>query len=592
MFPEPQFKLMERLQIARKFRAYMTQIKQGLHESWGFSSPSVQVNNFLADKPQAENSDGRSNIVDAHFTPVLGCSLRKRKSSTTKNDGGSSDSGMTEEEDGDSHKSDKSFEIDDDDMTLRISSDSEGERTPCKKLKLSTPTVDFSSTDAPLVNKNVLGKKRKILVEATAAVDELNLENFFNSEGQSQCSAVLSGYKRVGYLERKDRFLIARSLAEWLVNRIENPSQELYFKLRNKIIKLFPREKAKVWYLSPGSEGPQQKNAKGILQNAVKNLKTFLRGKGKIPSKPRKSKKSLPVIIPSVDYSNDEQAATEWLRRNFEPLTEVRRNWRVCARPRLQELVEFKKFKPHEYISKWDEILKLPNSHELITDDFEVLPSIIEAYAPLKDKGNSLMINWNPFCVKLIFLIESGITSLSKKEIRDFQKRLKNASDQNSKDYVILQILPFICKQQGRVKVGRKTLKPSAEESKDAFLQHIRDSSDLDVTIKSRHERASKFGAPVQPYIVVLGEHEDTCRAAYVIVDRVPWKVGGPLAAVDLCFKTCFGLNCHFPPEAMHLWLFVQHYLYNAEIYEDPVIESVISLIDHLNNVVEDDAAS
>ncbi|KAE8741827.1 hypothetical protein FOCC_FOCC012636 [Frankliniella occidentalis] len=52
MFPEPQFKLMERLQIGRKFGAYMTQSKQGLHESWGFSSPSVQGNNFPADRPQ------------------------------------------------------------------------------------------------------------------------------------------------------------------------------------------------------------------------------------------------------------------------------------------------------------------------------------------------------------------------------------------------------------------------------------------------------------------------------------------------------------------------------------------------------------
>ena len=41
------------------------------------------------------------------------------------------------------------------------------------------------------------------------------------------------------------------------------------------------------------------------------------------------------------------------------------------------------------------------------------------------------------------------------------------------KDYIVLQILPMLCKQKGRVKLGNKNVKPSVEESKESFILFV-----------------------------------------------------------------------------------------------------------------------
>lgn len=56
----------------------------------------------------------------------------------------------------------------------------------------------------------------------------------------------------------------------------------------------------------------------------------------------------------------EETAAINWLKRNLEPEEELRKNWRLCSRPRLKELLVNKVFTPVKYIETWNDVLKLP----------------------------------------------------------------------------------------------------------------------------------------------------------------------------------------------------------------------------------------
>jgi len=108
--------------------------------------------------------------------------------------------------------------------------------------------------------------------------------------------------------------------------------------------------------------------------------------------------------------------------------------------------------------------------------------------------------------------------------------------------------------------------------------------------LKDRYDRHHALGAPVQPYVLVQGENKGVARSAYVILNGVPWKASSVLNAVDICFKTCYVLNCGFPPEAMHLWLLVQRHLYKFEYVGDRVIDTVTDFIRKVESCVVDAA--
>jgi len=79
--------------------------------------------------------------------------------------------------------------------------------------------------------------------------------------------------------------------------------------------------------------------------------------------------------------------------------------------------------------------------------------------------------------------------------------------------------------------------------------------------MKRRNEYCASISATVQPYIIVVGNMENSITAAYVCINNNLWKVGSVLQAVDVCFKSFFALDAEYQVEAYHLWLFIQRAL-------------------------------
>ena len=133
-------------------------------------------------------------------------------------------------------------------------------------------------------------------------------------------------------------------------------------------------------------------------------------------------------------------------------------------------------------------------------DDYEKLADINKKYECLKDTRDNLLGEWPLFRSRISNLLTAKSCGLEEKERQEWVTLLAEAKTESilntwntvrdpnvvislfliglisfpdDKDYIILQVLPYICKQRGRVKVGRVTLKPSAQESKDAFILHV-----------------------------------------------------------------------------------------------------------------------
>lgn len=104
--------------------------------------------------------------------------------------------------------------------------------------------------------------------------------------------------------------------------------------------------------------------------------------------------------------------------------------------------------------------------------------------------------------------------------------------------------------------------------------------------MKRQNEYYASISATVQPYIIVVGNVEDSITAVYVCVNNNLWKLGSILQAVDVCFKSFFVFNAEYQVQAYHLWLFIQRALYDIYLVGERSVTNVTTLIDRLNQII------
>ncbi|KYN17770.1 hypothetical protein ALC57_09940 [Trachymyrmex cornetzi] len=93
------------------------------------------------------------------------------------------------------------------------------------------------------------------------------------------------------------------------------------------------------------------------------------------------------------------------------------------------------------------------------------------------------------------------------------------------------------------------------------------------------------MSATVQPYIIIIGNVENSITAAYVCINSTLWKVGSVLQAVDICFKSFFTFDVEYQIEAYHIWLFIQRALYDVYLVGERSVTIVTTLISRLNQI-------
>jgi len=104
--------------------------------------------------------------------------------------------------------------------------------------------------------------------------------------------------------------------------------------------------------------------------------------------------------------------------------------------------------------------------------------------------------------------------------------------------------------------------------------------------MKRRNEYSVFISVTVQPYVIVVGNVENSITAAYVCINNNLWKVGSVLQADDVCFKSFFALDAEYQVEVYHLWLFIQRTLYNVYLLGKRSVTNVTTLINRLNQMM------
>jgi len=104
--------------------------------------------------------------------------------------------------------------------------------------------------------------------------------------------------------------------------------------------------------------------------------------------------------------------------------------------------------------------------------------------------------------------------------------------------------------------------------------------------MKRQNEYYASISATVQPYIIVVGNVENSITAAYVCINNNLWKLGSVLQAVDVCFKSFFALDAEYQVEAYNLWLFIQKALYDIYLLGERSVINITTLINRLNQMI------
>lgn len=90
----------------------------------------------------------------------------------------------------------------------------------------------------------------------------------------------------------------------------------------------------------------------------------------------------------------------------------------------------------------------------------------------------------------------------------------------------------------------------------------------LDETLNQRRDKLLQFKHTLQPVAVVVGSLQKI-RQCFIILDDQRWEVNSPSEAVWGVMKICFGLHAAYPPEARHIFLFLQQTMLKLELKED-----------------------
>ncbi|XP_060857757.1 uncharacterized protein LOC132935282 [Metopolophium dirhodum] len=257
-----------------------------------------------------------------------------------------------------------------------------------------------------------------------------------------------------------------------------------------------------------------------------------------------------------------------WLKNNTEPMQTLQTFW--------IETIEYRQKKKENLIELYPG-LQRPTGYILIELDFQHL---------YPNKEFLLLNKIDDFKVQLIKYIDKFNFQFGVQHFNTVRE-LKNPSKPGN-DYVsILKLLPLLF-QPITIRLNNKRKKdcmpsvwrPSKVEQAAAFITFIPDVGELKTLHNSKIEKALQFGLTLQPYVVIVGSTE-----IFTVVNNIYFKLKTPLKGLDVCIKTFFSLNVHYPAESEQVWFFIQKYFYDINLKSYKNILSVQTLINDLSNI-------
>ncbi|XP_022165737.1 uncharacterized protein LOC111030516 [Myzus persicae] len=336
--------------------------------------------------------------------------------------------------------------------------------------------------------------------------------------------------------------------------------------LAEGIEKLFPNEIKETYFTPYCKDGNNVIPMKGKLYDKYCNLKKQIK---KININ---SNSDVATHSGDVDNHNfidsDYEDKILWLKNNTQPSQTLQTYW--------VETVRYRHHKKHNLMELYP-ALNRPLGHFLIELDFKHL---------YPEKDFKLLNKIDVFVVKLIEHIKSanyqfGIQGPS------ILKELQTPSNPGNEYTAVFKLLPLLfqpltIKLNGKRKIDGITSvwRPSKAEQAAAFITFISDVGELKIAHKVKVDKAFEYGLKLQPYVIVINSTE-----FFVVIDNTYYKLETLIKAVDVCFKSFFSLNVHYPTECEQVWLFIQHYFFEIKLKSDKSILSVKTLVNDFHKL-------
>jgi hypothetical protein len=115
------------------------------------------------------------------------------------------------------------------------------------------------------------------------------------------------------------------------------------------------------------------------------------------------------------------------------------------------------------------------------------------------------------------------------------------------------------------------------------MLAWLQNAASVNPALDRKKEELRNQGLTSQPHMVLVGPLNNI-QASYVVVDNVRYNTTSPLRALDLTFKIFYALDCAYPPQAYHIWLFIQKVAYNIVNAGDKFGTNINSLIGEIQS--------
>lgn len=129
----------------------------------------------------------------------------------------------------------------------------------------------------------------------------------------------------------------------------------------------------------------------------------------------------------------------------------------------------------------------------------------------------------------------------------------------------------------------KKSWRPSKQESREAFITHLKSATELQENITRRKEKYAAHGLTFQPTIFIVGPTLYQIKNYYIVVNDTIYSVHTILEAVDVTFKLFYALNCEYPADCISVYYFLQRGFYQIVTKWDKEYVSVNALLADLN---------
>lgn len=362
---------------------------------------------------------------------------------------------------------------------------------------------------------------------------------------------IVESLDKDSFVTIKQRRCMIRILVSYLIEKFgETPSSDTKKGLASALVQAFPclHDKTaggyETWYAQCRNNRP----ATGFIEERLRNIRKRLRRL----RRPQGEKEDAPcrTVMPVESTISEERAEEikQWLRNNTQPISQVEQYMRETALYRAQWMRANNSKNMFEVLHEFPRL----TTPGMIAQDFHILH---------QDASPKLFEKWLPWYTDRILLFAKREAKLP---------CTAEEMTEDAKGNLALKLLPVLLPPPP-YKIGRKTVRPSIDESKKAFID-IQPVGTNMVEYLQQAEASRPY-----PYVLSL-ENGHIDSQAFVILAGEALEQSTLIGAVDVCFKSFYVFDVNYPKQCFYSWEFIQN-IYELEGSESPTVKFLHSAL-------------